>query len=111
MVKAPPLKVHRGLVLTGDTLIRDAEWKAKLICKHPRALCVDMESAVLMDAWHPLIIRGISDYADSHYNWNWVAYASAAAAAVAKSIIETMYVRDEQISEPSDLPHLKMFEK
>lgn len=90
------LKVHRGLVLTGDTLIRSAEAKAELMGRHPHALCVDMESAVLMEGWHPLIIRGISDYADSHYNWNWVKYASAAAAAVAKGVIEMLYIRDQQ---------------
>ena len=90
------LKVHRGLVLTGDTLIRSAKAKAKVMRRHPHALCVDMESAVLMEGWHPLIIRGISDYADSHYNWNWVRYASAAAAAVAKGVIEMLYIRDQQ---------------
>jgi nucleoside phosphorylase len=91
------LKVHRGLVLTGDTLIRSAEAKAELMGRHPHALCVDMESAVLMEGWHPLIIRGISDYADSHYNWNWVKYASAVAAAVAKGVIEMLYTRDQQM--------------
>jgi nucleoside phosphorylase len=90
------LKVHRGLVLTGDTLIRFAETKAEVMRRHPHALCVDMESAVLMEGWHPLIIRGISDYADSYYNWNWVRYASAAAAAVAKGVIEMLYIRDQQ---------------
>jgi nucleoside phosphorylase len=90
------LKVHRGLVLTGDTLIRCDKAKAELMGRHPHALCVDMESAVLMEGWHPLIIRGISDYTDSHYNWNWVEYASAAAAAVAKSVIEMLYIRDQQ---------------
>jgi hypothetical protein len=50
-----------------------------------------------MEGWHPLIIRGISDYADSHYNWNWVKYASAVAAAVAKGVIEMLYTRDQQM--------------
>ena len=71
--------------------------KAGVMSRYPHALCVDMESAVLMEGWHPLIIRGISDYADSHYNWNWVIYASAAAAAVAKSVIEMLYIRDQQM--------------
>lgn len=88
-----PLRVHRGMVLTGSSLIRSTHERERITSIYPEALCVDMESAVLMDSWHPLIIRGISDYADSHYDYDWVSYASATAAAVAKSIIQTLYTR------------------
>jgi hypothetical protein len=81
------------MVLTGSSLIRSAEERERITRIYPQALCVDMESAVLMDSWHPLIIRGISDYADSHYDYDWVSYASATAAAVAKSIIQTLHTR------------------
>lgn len=82
-----PIKLHCGLVLTGDGLLKSAEVRGALKSRYNTALCVEMESAVLMDNWHPLIIRGISDYADSHYGWKWVYYAAAAAAAVAKDMI------------------------
>lgn len=89
-----PLKVRKGLVLTGSSLIKSADARERIYQSFPEALCVDMESAVLMDTWHPLVVRGISDYGDSHYDWNWVWYASATASAVAKSIIRTLRVPD-----------------
>jgi nucleoside phosphorylase len=93
------IKVHRGPIVTGDPLIRSARFREN-IKSQPwgcNALCVDMESAALMDDFHPLIIRGISDYADSHYGWNWTEYAAATAAAVAKSMILRLQAREPHI--------------
>jgi len=99
-----PLKVHRGLVLTGSPLIRSAQERERISLIYPQALCVDMESAVLMDVWHPLVIRGISDYADSHYDYDWLYYAAATAAAVAKSIILTLEKRRPSCSSETVSP-------
>jgi nucleoside phosphorylase len=44
-------------------------------------LCVEMESAGLMDKFSCLVIRGICDYADSHKNKRWQPYAAAMEAA------------------------------
>jgi len=46
-----------------------------------------MEAAGLMDDFPCLVIRGISDYADSHKNWKWQQYAAATAAAYAKTLL------------------------
>jgi nucleoside phosphorylase len=94
-----PLNVHRGQVLTGSSLIKSADARERIFQSFPEALCVDMESAVLMDTWHPLIVRGISDYGDSHYDWKWTQYASATASAVAKSIIQTMRVSESLVAQ------------
>jgi hypothetical protein len=45
-----------------------------------------------------IVIRGISDYADSHKNDNWQHYAAAAAAACAKELLSYLHV--EVISFP-----------
>ncbi|THW69484.1 hypothetical protein D6D18_10547 [Aureobasidium pullulans] len=45
-----------------------------------------MEAAGL-DAFPCLVIRGISDYADTHKNDDWHPYAAAAAAAYAKEVL------------------------
>ncbi|KAI9682601.1 MAG: hypothetical protein M1822_006899 [Bathelium mastoideum] len=82
-----PIKVHRGLILTGDAVVKSSVTRKGIKAKYPAALCVDTESATMMDEFHPLVIRAISDYADSHYGKAWVSYAAAAAAAVAKDII------------------------
>ncbi|KAL4893070.1 nucleoside phosphorylase domain-containing protein [Aspergillus ambiguus] len=47
-------------------------------------ICFEMEAAGLMNTFPYLVIRGISDYADTHKNDDWQGYAAAAAAAYAK---------------------------
>jgi nucleoside phosphorylase len=48
-----------------------------------------MEAAGLMDDFPCLVIRGISDYADSHKNDHWQGYA-ATAAAYAKELLSVI---------------------
>ena len=50
------------------------------------ACCIEMEGAGLDDG-RCLIIKGISDYADSHKNDDWKLYAAANSAAVVKHIL------------------------
>jgi nucleoside phosphorylase len=51
-----------------------------------------MEAAGLMNSTLCLVIRGISDYTDTHNHEDraWHGYAAAAAAAFAKEFINTM---------------------
>jgi hypothetical protein len=46
-----------------------------------------MEAAGLMTEFSCIVIRGISDYADSHKNDNWQHYAAATAAACTKELL------------------------
>ncbi|KAI1195644.1 hypothetical protein F5X97DRAFT_326305 [Nemania serpens] len=46
-----------------------------------------MEAAGLMDVFPCLVIRGISDYSDSHKNDTWQSYAAATAASYAREIL------------------------
>lgn len=57
-----------------------------------RILCFEMEAAGLMNMTSCLVIRGISDYADSHKRADdaWHGYASASAAAFAKEYINVI---------------------
>lgn len=50
-------------------------------------LCFEMEAAGLMTEFSCIVIRGISDYADSHKNDNWQHYAAATAAACTKELL------------------------
>ncbi|PCG95132.1 Nucleoside phosphorylase [Penicillium occitanis (nom. inval.)] len=65
---------------------------------------VDMEAAGLMNSssfsW--LVIRGISDYADSHKNEQWQGYASAVAAAYAKELLLLVHDIDKQMQTAQD---------
>jgi nucleoside phosphorylase len=51
-----------------------------------------MEAAGLMNDFRCIVIRGISDYADSHKNDIWHPYAAAAAAGLAKELLSYLEV-------------------
>jgi hypothetical protein len=61
-------------------------------------MCFEMEAAGLMDTFPCLVIRGISDYADSHKNKEWQEYAAAAAAAYAKELLCMTPARQVEIT-------------
>ncbi|GKZ22050.1 hypothetical protein AbraIFM66951_004912 [Aspergillus brasiliensis] len=79
--------VHYGLILTTDTVIRNANARDRAAKAVGGAICFDMEAAAMMSHYSCLVIRGICDYADSHKNDVWHPYAAAAAAAMAKEIL------------------------
>lgn len=49
-------------------------------------LCFETEAAGALAAFPCLVIRGISNYCDSHKNDEWQGYAAAAAAAYARQL-------------------------
>ena len=53
-------------------------------------ICFEMEAAGLVDSFPCLVIRGVSDYADSHKNDRWQGYAAAVASAYAKELLVSM---------------------
>ncbi|KAI1288836.1 nucleoside phosphorylase domain-containing protein [Xylaria venustula] len=81
-------KIHYGLIASGDRVMRSAV-KRNLEVERlgKEILCFEMEAAGLSTEFPYLVIRGISDYADSHKNDAWQYYAAAAAAACTKEIL------------------------
>ncbi|EUC40537.1 hypothetical protein COCMIDRAFT_108565 [Bipolaris oryzae ATCC 44560] len=77
--------VHRGTVAAGEKVIKDGRLRDELYKAHD-ALCFDMEAAGVMNDFPCLVIRGISNYADSHKSDDWQGYASASAAAYARQL-------------------------
>lgn len=81
-------KIHYGIIASGNTLVKDAVARERIVQSVGDAcICIEMEAAGLMDRFPCLVIRGISDYADSHKNDNWRRYAAATAAAYAKELL------------------------
>ncbi|KAB8222543.1 hypothetical protein BDV33DRAFT_229570 [Aspergillus novoparasiticus] len=79
--------VYYGTIASGNMVIKDAGARDLLVQKHG-VLCFEMEAAGLMNTNFPcLVIRGVSDYADSHKNDVWKKYAAASAAEYARSLI------------------------
>ncbi|KAK8009152.1 hypothetical protein PG991_011703 [Apiospora marii] len=76
---------HHGRVATGNAVIRDGERRDQIrdLCKD--ALCIEMEAAGVDASGRCLVIRGISDYADSHKNDIWRTYAAGQAAVFLES--------------------------
>ncbi|RSL96277.1 hypothetical protein CEP52_011562 [Fusarium oligoseptatum] len=79
-------KIHYGNIGSGNMVMKDALMRDK-IAEKENVSCFEMEAAGLMNEWPCLVIRGISDYADSHKNGNWKQYAAMAASAYARMLL------------------------
>lgn len=68
--------IHYGIIASGDRVIKDAQIRDQIANRIKDntggdCLCFKMEAAGLMDGFPCLVIRGISDYSDTHKNWRW----------------------------------------
>lgn len=85
--------LHYGLVASGNQVIKSAEQRDKLYSQfNEKILCIETEAAGLMNDFPCIVIRGISDYGDSHTNVAWQEYAAAAAATCAKTFLDVVPV-------------------
>jgi ankyrin repeat protein/nucleoside phosphorylase len=78
--------VHYGLIASGDRVMRSARKRSSLRDLGD-VLCFEMEAAGILTEYSCLVVRGISDYADSHKSCAWQHYAAAAAAGCTKEIL------------------------
>ncbi|KAJ5979050.1 hypothetical protein N7501_002392 [Penicillium viridicatum] len=83
--------IHYGLIASANQLMEDASIRDELAQKD--ILCFEMEAAGMMNHFPCLVIRGISDYADSHKNKDWQWYAAMVSAAYAKDILRRIVPR------------------
>ncbi|KAJ5826711.1 hypothetical protein N7447_003474 [Penicillium robsamsonii] len=81
--------VHYGLIASGNAVIKDPRYRDELR-KAWNVACFEMEAAGLMDNFPCLVIRGISDYSDTHKNDIWQPYAAVTAAAYAKDLLRVI---------------------
>ncbi|GKZ23330.1 hypothetical protein AbraIFM66951_011723 [Aspergillus brasiliensis] len=97
-------RVFYGIIASGNRVIKDGKKRDSIARESGGAVCCEMEAAGLMNQFQCVVIRGISDYCDSHKNDDWHAYAAGAAAALAKEALmymEPHYIRphEEPLSE------------
>ncbi len=90
----PDIVVHRGTIASGGLVVRDAVQRDGLAAASG-ALCFETEAAGALNDFSCLVIRGISDYCDSHKNDQWHGYAAAAAAAYARQLFFHMPILDD----------------
>ncbi|KAI0426000.1 nucleoside phosphorylase domain-containing protein [Xylaria sp. FL1042] len=81
------IAIHYSTILSGNTPMNSSEDRDRLAQAYSGALCFGMEAAGLMDVFPCLVIRGISDYSDSHKNDSWQNYAAATAASYARELL------------------------
>lgn len=96
------LVFHRGMIAIGNQVIQDGEEREKIreLCDG-LARCVEMEAAGVEVNRKCLIIRGISDYADSHKNDEWRQCAAGHAAAFARQLLCTIPAGELRAKEKS----------
>ncbi|KAJ2980760.1 hypothetical protein NQ176_g2447 [Zarea fungicola] len=92
--------VHYGLIGSSNQVMKDAKLRDQYAAKKD-ILCFEMEAAGVMNNFPCLVIRGISDYADSHKNDEWQGYAAMAAAAYAKKLLSRIWKTRVDEAEPT----------
>jgi nucleoside phosphorylase len=82
------VRVHYGTIASGNSLLKDAILRdAYANDPDMNVLCFEMKAAGLMNNLPCLVIRGISDYCDSHKNDDWHKFAALTAAAYARELL------------------------
>jgi nucleoside phosphorylase len=103
--------IHRGTIASGEVVMRDGLQRDALAQEH-EILCFEMEAAGALNDFPCLVIRGISDYSDSHKNDKWHGYAAAVAAAYARELFNHMpvdEVKQCKIAERGDLMNSQQY--
>ncbi|KAL4784863.1 nucleoside phosphorylase domain-containing protein [Aspergillus varians] len=78
--------IHYGPIASGSQVVKSAIKREELRRRYD-VRCIEMEAAGVARVLPSLVIRGISDYADSHKNDHWKRYAALAASAYAKELL------------------------
>jgi nucleoside phosphorylase len=84
--------VHYGLIASGSWVIKTSGSRRDDLVKqvHGEVLCFEMEACGLMNTFPCLVVRGVSDYCDSHKNDGWHKYASISAACYCKCLLDLL---------------------
>jgi len=89
--------IHFGSIASGDTVMKSGEDR-DTIAEMDNVIAFEMEGVGIWDSLPCIIIKGVSDYADSHKNKKWQNFATATAASAMKAILERYIQTDRQIS-------------
>ncbi|EAW22092.1 uncharacterized protein NFIA_007680 [Aspergillus fischeri NRRL 181] len=80
--------IHFGLIGSGNTVMRSGEDRDS-IAGQDQVIAFEMEGAGVWESFSSvLVIKGASDYADSHRSKQWQPYATSTAAAAARAVLD-----------------------
>jgi nucleoside phosphorylase len=94
--------VHYGTIASGNQVMKDAAERDRVSAELGGVLCFEMEAAGLMNSFPCLVLRGISDYADTHKNYKWQAHAAGTAAAYAKELLSVIPAAEVMNTRPAE---------
>lgn len=97
--------IHYGLIASVNQIIRNATMRDEVAAQKD-ILCIEMKAAGMMNHFPCLVIRGVSDYADSHKNKDWQWYAAMVSAAYTKDILHQI-VPEQVVQEAKNIDILK----
>lgn len=93
--------IHYGIIASGSMVVKSGIERDKIDKRYENSiLCFDMEAAGLMNNFPCLVIRGISDYSDSHKNDHWRNRAIAVASAYVKELLSVIEPSDMEVLPP-----------
>ncbi|KDN60673.1 hypothetical protein CSUB01_04081 [Colletotrichum sublineola] len=92
--------MHRGTIASGELVVKTAGLR-DMLAQQYGLLCFEMEAAGALGDFPCMIVRGVSDYCDSHKNDQWHGYAAAVAAAYARQLFFHMPIHEVQHSSSS----------
>lgn len=90
--------IHYRLIASGDRVLKSAHKRDSIRDRIGDILCFEMEACGLVTELPYMIIRGISDYADSHKNDQWQPYAAAVAAGCAKELLSYLNIHTTPVT-------------
>ena len=82
----PEPVIHFGRVASGDSVMKSSYHRDDLASELD-VIALEMEGAGVWDAFPTVVIKGVSDYADSHKDDRWQSYAAAVAASCMKAFV------------------------
>ena len=97
-------EIFYGTIGSGDLVMKNGKERDSRAAIDD-VICFEMEAAGLMNHFPCVIIRGISDYADSHKNNRWQPYAAATAAAYAKELLSVIVAEEVEELATARIPH------
>lgn len=87
------LDIHFGRIASGDTVMKSGEDRDR-IASREKVIAFEMEGAGICNNLSCIVVKGVSDYADSHKDKVWQRYAAGTAAACARSLLEQWSTTD-----------------
>ncbi|KAL7801727.1 purine and uridine phosphorylase [Trichoderma afarasin] len=101
ITKPRDMRVHYGLIASGNQLIEDADIRDKSDYIDSRVLCIEMEAAGLMSNFPCAVIRGICNCIGSHENNDSQEHAAGVAAAFAKELLSYVQTTEVEKERPA----------